>query len=33
MGRGKGLYSPLLRLLSPLPPHELFAGAWEAVRA
>lgn len=30
---GKGLYSPLLRLLSPLPPHELFAGAWEAVRA
>ncbi|MFD8979297.1 hypothetical protein [Streptomyces sp. NPDC059564] len=29
---GKSLYSPLLRLLAPLPPHELFARAWEAAR-
>ncbi|MHC6624867.1 hypothetical protein ACYTFC_01935 [Streptomyces globosus] len=29
---GKGVHSPYLRLLAPLPPHELFARAWEASR-
>ncbi|MEU8463267.1 hypothetical protein [Streptomyces sp. NPDC029003] len=29
---GKNLYAPMLRLLAPLPPHELFARAWEAAR-
>ncbi|GGT24651.1 MULTISPECIES: hypothetical protein [Streptomyces] len=29
---GKDVHSPYLRLLAPLPPHELFAQAWEASR-
>ncbi|MEV4193715.1 hypothetical protein, partial [Streptomyces toxytricini] len=29
---GRDVHSPYVRLLAPLPPHELFARAWEASR-